>query len=223
MGSYHGHCRHCFDSLIQSEAAIACLPNVLEHLWGKNVPTRLFPNWVMFSALQTGTSCPVPPGRNAHLLWDAMPNFCGTQCPIWEGRNAHLLWDAMPSLRGTPCPCVLFSTDKTSGKLVNVDISPSNSIPLLKRENHLSVTMPNIFLLMSHKETCPGKGIPVVAPSVVTFSALSSSSRPYLEILLQTFFLSLLDFPLTSRKKFRRCGYSLPLLFFLSCLFFSSY
>ena len=251
MGSYHGHCCHWLESLIQSEAAIACLPKLIECLWGKNVLTRLFPNRVMFSALQGGTSCPVSPGRLAHLLWDAMPNLPGTPCPICLGRLAQFAWDALPNLCGTPCPlnpatlafciriflvqgtfllafpvcngCGNCATDATPGKTLNVDISPSNSIPLLKRENHLSISMPNIFVLKSQKETCPGKGIPAVAPSVVNPSALDSVSGPYLEKFLQTFFHKLLfspSFSWTSRKKFFRCGCLLPLPFFLLSLFF---
>ena len=171
MGSYQGQVCHSLEFLIQSEAAIACLPHCSEHLCGKNVLTRLFPNWVTFSAFQTGTLCPDLPGRNAQLLWDAMPNFCGTPCPGLPGRNAHLLWDAMPSFCGTQCPCVPFSTDEIPEKTLKVDISASISIPLLKSENHFSASMPNIFL--SQKETCPGKGVPAVLSSAALDSVLA--------------------------------------------------
>jgi hypothetical protein len=85
--------------------------------------------------------------------------------------------------------------------------------------------MPNIFLSLSQKETCPGKGIPVVALSVMTSSVLDSVSGPYLEKTLQILHSLLVfsSFPCSSQKKFRSSACALPLLFFLLSLFFPSF
>ena len=129
--------------------------------------------------------------------WDTMPNACGTPCPCVVGHPAQLFWDVMPSEFGCPSllnedwpavwnfslripdcngfgDCSCLSNTGTLDETWKVDMSASNSTPLLKKENHLSASMPNILMKCPLRKTCPGKRLPVAAPSFSSSAALDS-------------------------------------------------
>ena len=181
MGSYQGNACHCLLLWSHSEAALACAPRFAD-LWGKNVLASVSTNWVTLSECQTGTPCPMPVGRLAHVLWDTLPNCSGTQCPLDLAALAFLmriglLYGTFP-LRFPDCngfgDCSCLSNAGTLDETWKVDMSASNSTPLLKKENHCSPSMPNILMKCPQRKTCPGKRLPVAAPSLSSSAALDS-------------------------------------------------
>ena len=91
-------------------------------------------------------------GRLARVLWDTLPNCSGTRCPLNLAALAFLMRIGL--LKGIfplrfpdfNClgNCVCTSNAGALAENWKVDMSASNSTPLLKKENHFSPSMVNI-------------------------------------------------------------------------------